>query len=124
MFFEAFSKSKNEYCGEINSDSFELRRKRKFLDPHPNLSTAKGYISGDNKKTVIHTEINGLSTILILPFILIIVFSMVTAFSSNIALLLIPILSIIFLLVITLLYFTIRRSIEKFKYDLEREFFI
>jgi hypothetical protein len=125
VFFEAFSKSKNEYCGEVNIDSFELRRRRIFMDTNQNLTKAKGNISGEPNKTVIHTEINGFNIIMVLPLILMIVFfstSMMITQSDEI-LILAPILITFFILFTILIYFFVRRNVEKFKYDLERELF-
>lgn len=127
--FDAFSSSKKEYKGEVNSRGFKLKRRKKFFDFNKNIAVAKGtYLQKDNV-LVITAEINGFHKMMIPFYIFILLFYSVFAFGflSNGLFIEQPIMPPFILLhgafMFGLPYFFMRRSTSRLKHELEREFY-
>jgi hypothetical protein len=129
--FDVFSSSKNEYKGAVGLDTFEIKKKRRFFDNTGSLAKATGTISKERKSITINVEINGLSTMMTIFFVIITIFYVlfiVIAFvlpmvSSGIVAFIIPFIFIHALFMIGLPYLMMRRSVKRLKHDLERDFF-
>ena len=126
--FEAFSTSKNEFKGKVNSDGFKLKRKKKFFDTNPNIAVATGKIKEENGELIIETEINGFNNIMIFffGFILLVYIGIITSavFSDeNSDFPIFPFFLLHGTFMTLIPYFIMRRSVKKMKYELEREFF-
>jgi hypothetical protein len=125
--FDIFSSNKKEYKGSVTFDEFQLKRRQKAFDTSYNFCTAKGILSENNGQLTIETEINGFNnwmTIFFLFFILLFSIIIFTALSnSKTPAFLFPVIFFQGALVCTLPFLAIRRSVERLKYDLEREFF-
>jgi hypothetical protein len=126
--FEIFSSSKNEFIGQVNSNRFLLKRRRRIFDMNQNVAIAKGVLTELNGKLIIETEINGFKSFFIVFYIALLIFYSVFAItlinSDNSD----TIFSILFLLIhgalmFSIPYFLMRRSVKKMKYELERELF-
>ncbi len=128
-FGDIFSSSKNQYKGIVNLDGFELKSKATFFTSQMNFAKAKGIFSHENNHLVIDTEINGFSgKIKFLYSVLFIFYPIFIAgffFADNneSKLFIIPFLLIHATLMITIPYFTAKRSVSRLKYDLERDFY-
>ena len=125
--FEMLNSGKNEYKGQVNFEGFKIRKRRKFFDSISSISSAEGAFFEQNSKLRIDIEINCFSSFLIPVLIFLVILysiSLVTILGSDgeTALIAIPFLLIHGTILTTLPYFMMRRSIQKLKYDLEREF--
>lgn len=126
--FESLISSNFEFIGEVNSEGFHFRRKRRLFDPTVKLTSIQGtYIQhGDDLKIV--AEVIAYRNFLIFLLIILILFYlgpivvMITV-GGKVVLFAIPfiILHAFFMLVIP--YLLIRGAVSRMKYDLEREFF-
>lgn len=56
--FEAFSSSRFEYKGNINSQRFQIRKKRKLFDGQQTFATATGSFVENIDQLIIKAEIN------------------------------------------------------------------
>lgn len=129
--FDFFSFGNKEYRGKINQESFEIRRRRKFFEHYTSLVRARGNFFQRDDTLVIETEIRALHKGTIPFFVFIVFFYLVFLFSillaENMQSLAILMIVVAFfghgLFVFTILYFALRRSVGKLKYDLEREFY-
>nr|WP_321229095.1 hypothetical protein [uncultured Psychroserpens sp.] len=63
-------RSKKRYLGEIDTDKFVLRKKRKFMDLHVQSSNAKGEIIDFNGKVSLKITISGVDGIAYLGLII------------------------------------------------------
>ncbi|MFT5915831.1 MAG: hypothetical protein ACI81T_002334 [Bacteroidia bacterium] len=126
--FEAFSSSKNDFVGQIDADSFTLRRRRRLFESNMNVAVAKGNYIQNGGFLQINMEINALSPIFIPLFALITVVYFVAGFfvvASNpeSALFILPFLALHASLMLGIPYLFLRRSVKRMKRDLEREFY-
>ena len=126
--FDAFSSSKNELKGHVNSDGFKLKRRKRFFDTNMNMAIAEGKLIEKNDQLTVETEINGFNNFFILVYVfLIIVYSLiifdVSGSDNNGEFIAIPFLILHGTLMFTMPYFMMRRSVKKLKYELDREFF-
>jgi hypothetical protein len=126
--FEIFSSSKNEFIGQVNSEGFILKRRRRFFDTNQTIIIAKGTLSEQNGQLTIETEINGFKSSLVFIYVILVIF-----YSGFMIMFLNTdnkdkSLSILFLLIhgvfmFSLPYFLLKRSVKKMKHELERELF-
>lgn len=128
--FEAFSSSDNDFVGTVSTEGFTFRRRRKMFERSMNLAYVTGTYSQERDRLVISTDIIGFRKIMLFYFGFLVIFYLsfisIFLFSANLEesmpmMIIIPVLihaSIMFLLP----YFLARRSVQKLKKDLEREF--
>lgn len=129
--FDVFSSSSNEYKGTIGMEGFELRRRRRFFDMNINTAVAKGTFTQKDNILVIQTEINGFSGMMIPFYIFVLIFYSIFIsaflFADNIegdgAGFFFPFLFIHAAFMLGIPYLMMRRSVDKMKYELEREFY-
>ena len=112
--------SKKEYLGEINTDKFVLRKKRKFMNPNIQSSNAKGKIIDFNGKTKLEIEISGTDEIahfglIIAPIFFLILFIVTIINEAYPTLIIFVPLAILFL---TFPRVIMKNNIKKFKNDL------
>nr|WP_321224230.1 hypothetical protein [uncultured Psychroserpens sp.] len=126
---DLFSSSKKEYKGIVNYDGFKLKRKRRFFDTKMNMATLNGTYRQISDKLIIESNINGFANVMIFVFIFALLFYSVfiAAFifgymGHEAPFFVIPFISIHALFMFGLPYFIMRRSVKRFKYDIEREF--
>ena len=129
--FDVFSSSKNEYKGHVGYDSFKIRRRRKFFDMNMNFAIAKGKYIQKGTTLIINTEINSFSGMMIPFYISIIIFYTIFAVAFFSADNMIDgdqlyfggfiIVHACFMFGIP--YFMMRRSTQRLKHELEREFY-
>ncbi|MBA4057686.1 MAG: hypothetical protein C0490_23430 [Marivirga sp.] len=130
-FFDVFSSSKNEYKGQVGFDSFRIKRRRRLFEMNVSSAIAKGTISERENILFINTEINGVSSMMIPYFIIVVVFYLVfiSVFlaSDNIegkmTLLVLPFIAVHACFMLGIPYFMMRKATKRMKYDLERELF-
>jgi hypothetical protein len=128
--FEVFSSSKNEYKGTVTSDSFKIRRRRKFFDMTMSPAIAEGSFRQRENRLIIESTIKGFHGIFI-PFIALllifyIAFILSFIFSDNpgaMGLFMIPFIFIHAAFMLGIPYFIMRRSVSRMKYELERDFY-
>jgi hypothetical protein len=126
--FDAFSSSKNEFKGQVNSGGFKLKKRRRFFDTNMNMAIAQGTLTEKNDQLTVETEINGFNNFFIVAYVfLIIIYSLiiydVSRSDNNGDFIAIPFLILHGSLMFLMPYFMMRRSVKKLKYELEREFF-
>jgi len=129
--FEAFASSKNEYRGSVGEHEFEIRRRRKLFDRSGALAIAKGILRLRDSNLIIETEVNSFHKIFIPFYIFMLLFYMIFFIVSLTVgtvgglfpLLAFPVLLIHAAFMLGLPYMFMRRSTQKMKYDLEREFY-
>lgn len=126
--FDPFLRTDKEFKGTVYDSGFEIKRRTRFFDNNANTAVASGDFIEKDGKLIIKMEINGFSKFFIfLYFFLIIIYStfIIGAFNSETE---ISLFSILFFLIhasfmFGIPYFSARRSVQKLKYELEREFF-
>ena len=130
--FDVFSRSKNEYKGEVNYNSFKIKRKKKFFEANFNTAIANGTYYQKDNTLVIEAEINGFRKIFIFYYLFLIIFYLffITGFtffntdqSGHINLFSTLFIFLHGLFMLSLPYFLMRRSVKRLKRELEREFF-
>jgi hypothetical protein len=126
--FDVFSSSKNEFKGQINFDSFRIKRRRRFFDTNMNFAVANGTFTENNGQLTIDTEINGFNNFFIVFYVFLIVFYAIFIFglignSSTEGFEAIPFVLLHGTFMFGIPYFMMRRSVNRLKYELEREFF-
>ena len=126
--FEGFSSSKNHYKGSVGQDRFKIRRRRKIFDMNMNMSIANGSYVQKNNTLAIETEVNGFHNMFIPYYILIgiiYITGIILSFSTNNTwtFSIIPFIIIHACIMMGLPYFIMRRSVERMKYELERDFY-
>ena len=129
--FEAFSSSKNEYKGEVSFDGFKIRRRRKMFDVNMNFAIASGKFIQKDGQLIIETRINSFSGVFIFFYVMLILFylgmsilELMGEFSGEDApFIVFPMLLIHALFMFGVPYFLMRRSTNRMKYDLERDFY-
>ena len=129
--FDVYFSSKKEYKGTVNLNNFVLTRKKRFFDPGVSLAVANGTFTENNGQVTIETAVNGFHPIFIALYVFFGIF-----YSIAIVVLIIginqegfvpiPFISGL-LLQCTFMggmpYFIMRKSVTRFKYELEREFY-
>jgi len=129
--FDIFSSSKNEYKGMVNDDGFKIKRKRKLFDVGSSMAIAKGAYYQNGNKLIIKTEVKGFHGMMI-PFYIFFSLFYIAFFISFFTLgetggygsgLMIIFLILHASFMMGLPYFIMRRSTNRLKHELEREFF-
>ncbi len=128
---DLFNSTKYQYNGKVEGDSFQLKRKKKLFDTTINHAKAKGLLTEVGDKLTVDTEINGFhgQWVVIGVFILLfypILLSFLMVQEEMLGMEKVFTLSFIVghgFLMVGILYFMMRSSVKKMKYDLEREFF-
>ena len=125
---EVFTNSKNEFKGSVTYEGFKIKKRRKLFDVNLNTAVATGSFEESKGSLKIETKINGFSTVFIPIYLLLIV--LYTALfislikSGNTDQYIILFFTILHLIVmLSLPYFMMRRSVKRLKYELEREFY-
>ncbi len=125
--FEAFTSSNNQYKGLITLEGFKIKRRRKIFNS-VNTAVAVGSFEEVNGTLKIETKINGFSSVFIPLYILVlsVYIAVFIALANSVGgdksfVIFILIFQLIFMLIIP--YFFMRASVERLKYELEREFF-
>lgn len=126
--FDIFSSSKNEFKGQVNFDSFEIKRRRRLFDTNMSSAVAKGTFVERDGHLKIETEINGFNNLFIVFYVFLIIFYsiFIISFLSNVnemGFIPIPFIMIHGTVMFGIPYFLMRRSVKRLKYELEREFF-
>lgn len=126
--FDVFSSSKNEFKGQVNFDSFKIKRKRRFFDSNMNLAVANGTFAESNGKLTIETEIIGFNNFFIVFYVFLIIFYSIFIFgflfsSKSGGFIALPFILLHGAFMFGVPYFMMRRSVKRLKYELEREFF-
>ena len=126
--FEIFSSGKNEFKGSVNHDGFKIRRRKKLFDMNMNMAVAEGIYRQKDNLLVIETEINSFHNFFILFYIFGIIFyvGMITTIflgEDSMPLFVSPFILFHAVLMFGIPYYAMRRSTQRMKYELEREFF-
>jgi hypothetical protein len=126
--FDLFFSSKKEFKGQIDLQGFELRRRRRLFDNNVNMAIANGTFSENNEQLNIDVDINGFNNIFLVFYIFLIIFYLFIFFNilnserrNDFTVILIMLIPVTFSFLFP--YFMMRRSVERFKYELERELF-
>ncbi|WP_341227117.1 hypothetical protein [uncultured Arcticibacterium sp.] len=129
--FDVFISSKNKYKGEVSSDGFRIKRRKRLFEMNNGLAVATGSFTQYESKLMVHTEINGFHKIMILflgvVFLFYALFFIDFFVSGDIRNdfqgYILPLMFIHAVFMLGVPYFLIRRSVMKLKHELEREFF-
>jgi hypothetical protein len=127
--FDVFSSSKNEYRGQINYESFKVKRKRRLFDMNESFAIASGNLYQKGEELVITTQIDGQNKLFIPLFIFAVffygIFFTVFLITShlNSAFFFLPFLIFHAGLMFGIPIFLINRSVKRLRYELERDFF-
>lgn len=131
-FFDLFSRNDKQYKGFVDYSHFEITRKKRLFDMGFSFPKVKGKTEQSGDILVITTEINGFKGIMFffLLFILLIYFLVIVAMffsdtpdNNGEVFVAISIILLHACFVLGIPYFILRRSVKRFKYDLERELF-
>jgi hypothetical protein len=128
--FDVFSSSKNTYKGSIDSNSFKIKRRKKFFEARNSMALATGTFRQKGENVVIDTEVNGFSKWMIPFYVTIILFYFVFIFifvfgiaAQDMPFMIIPFIFIHGLLMFFIPYFVMKKSVTNMRHDLEREFY-
>ncbi len=125
--FEVFSSKNKEFRGEVSKDGFKIRKRRKLFEAYAGLAKAEGTFREDKGKLSISTTINGFNSIFIIYYLIVTVlylgFLVAFFLVDEIPLLVFPFLLLHAALMYGIPFFVMRRSVQRMKRDLEREFF-
>jgi pilus assembly protein TadC len=125
--FEVFESSKNEYKGNILNNSFEFKKRRKFFNNNYSFAKVTGTFKEDHNLLIVNAEINGFKKRMLLFLGIMILFYLISIFSSiflpgeNPPFIFFPFLLFHMSLMIGIPYFVIRRSVKRMVYDVERD---
>ncbi|WP_291145408.1 hypothetical protein [Flavobacterium sp. UBA7680] len=125
--FEVFQSSRNEYKGNIENNSFDLKRRKRLFDTGYSFAKVNGNLIQENDKLVIDAEIIGFRKRMIIFFAFIVFFYLI-AFTGmiltgdNVSLIFLPFLLFHMSIMLGIPYFVIRRSVNRMAYNLERDF--
>lgn len=127
-FFDPWSSSNNVYKGMVFSDSFQIKKRRIFMEMNINAALASGTLSEQNGKLIIDSEINGFSNVMILFFAALLIFYAVFFVAicraeNSIGLIAIPFLLLHGIFMGSIPYMYMRHNVKRMKYDLERELY-
>jgi len=131
--FEVFSSSRKEYKGKVGNDGFEIRRRKKMFDTNMSLAIAKGKWRQRENHLIVETEVNSFNNFFIFFYVVLIViygFAFMAMLlsengtdESNMGIAMgIPFLLVHAAFMFGIPYFLMRRSTNRMKYDLTREF--
>ena len=115
------------YKGIVEGDRFRIKRIRRFLDPHSNMATAEGNIRESNGWTRLDVKISGLTPLFLAfyYFLFFVYFGGIfyLMFKNHQVIFSAPVLIAQGIVMAAFPYIIMRRSVERLRYDLEREFF-
>ena len=126
---DVFYSSDAEYKGRINSYGFELKKRRKFFDYNMNFALAKGHFNQQGDILQINMEINAFTNPIKLLFIIVPIFYLfsivmiIAQGEAETSMAIIPLLLFHALFMFGIPYFIMRRSVNRMKYDLERDLY-
>jgi hypothetical protein len=130
--FEIFSSSKNEFKGQVSTNGFKLRKKRKLFQVNMILAVAEGTFKQEDEKLIINAEINGFSGHMKFFYAFLLFFYLIFTVvwilipdqdQSDIGLFILPFIFIHGLLMLGIPYFLMRKNVRMLKHDLERAFY-
>ena len=125
--FALFSSRDWAYVGVVTDESFKIQRHGRYLDANGSAVTASGTLTEENGQVRIETELNAAYTFLFNAFVIVLPLGIGIAapiiFPNKESLLISLLMTIIFGFVSLMFYFSVRRSVERMKEDLERAFF-
>jgi len=126
---DLFSSSKNEYKGTVDYDGFKLKRKRRFFDTKMNMATLTGTYRQVSDKLIVESHINGFANVMIVFFVFALLFYSVFigvfifgGIGEETSFFVLPFILMHALFMFGIPYFIMRKSVKRFKYDIEREF--
>lgn len=125
--FEAFDSDNKEFIGKVSQTGFKIRRKIKMFDTKNTVAIAEGTFKESDNKLLIEGTINGFNNffyfiygIIIISFVL---FIITFSFNQENSTFILNYILFQGLIMFIIPYFVIRRSVNRLKYELEREFF-
>jgi hypothetical protein len=127
--WEKFGSSKNEYKGTVEDGSFKIRRRRKLFDMNMNLAVVSGSYRQRDHILFIEAEVNGFHGVFIPFYIFLPIFYLVAiaAFllSENASQMwfVLPFMLLHAVFMMGIPYFVMRRSVNRMKYEVERDFY-
>jgi len=126
-FFEAFKSSNKEFKGKVTSTGFKIRRKLKLFDTNRTSAIAEGVFTEKDNQLIIEGTINGFHKFFYFFYGLLAVFYsvfiLVFLFNDDFPMFGLPFIILHGLAMCLIPYFIMRRSVNRLKYELEREFF-
>ncbi|MDI9310769.1 MAG: hypothetical protein QM535_11180 [Limnohabitans sp.] len=126
--FDPFIRSDKEYKGTVYDSGFEIKKRKRFFDNNFNIAVASGSFIEKDGELIIETEINGFSKFFIFYYSFLIlgysagVIGLLNS-ENEISFIAVPFLLIHAFFMFAFPYFIVRKSVQKLKYELEREFF-
>lgn len=125
--FEVFQSSTNEYKGNIENNTFELKKRKKIFDTNYSFAKVSGELAQEDNQLTINVEIFGFRKrmLIFVAFILLfyfIFFVGTISDSDTFPFFIFPFLLIHMSLMLIIPYFVVRRSVNRMAYDLERDF--
>jgi len=128
--FEAFSSSKNEYKGQVETHKFKIKRRKKFFDMNMNFAVAEGTYKQQDENLRFEIEINGFIKMMIAFYIIVTLFYIlfIGAFfmvdvEDDFPVVILPFILLHGAMMFGMPYYMMRRSASKMKHEIEREFF-
>lgn len=125
--FEAFDSSNKEFKGKVSSSGFKIRRKFKMFDNKNTAAIAEGIFKEKDDKLIIEATINGFNNFFYFFYGFLILFYTIFiigfTFGEGDQTFFFPFILFHGLAMFFIPYFVIRRSVNRLKYELEREFF-
>ncbi len=125
--FEAFSGKNKEFRGTVDLDGFKIRKRRKIFEAYSGLAKAEGTFHQEQDQLNIATTINGFHGVFYFYYLIVtlIYAGFVVAFFTvdDMPVFVIPFIILHAALMYGIPFFIMRRSVQRMKRDLEREFF-
>lgn len=126
-FFEVFDSNNKEFKGKVSSSGFKIRRKFKMFDTKNTAAIAEGTYNEKEDQLIIEGTINGFHNFFYFFYGFLIVFYSVfiigTSINDDSPIFIFPFILLHGLAMFIIPYFVMRRSVNRLKYELEREFF-
>jgi hypothetical protein len=126
-YFEIFNSNNKEFKGKVSSSGFKIRRKFKMFDAKNTAAIAEGNYNEKEDRLIIEGTINGFHNFFYIYYGFLIIFYSIfiinTIMNDDITIFIFPFISLHGLAMFIIPYFVIRRSVNRLKYELEREFF-
>lgn len=125
--FEALKSSQNEYKGNIENNSFELKKRRKLFDTNYSFAKVTGQIIQETDKLIIKTQISAFQgkMIFFMAFLLLFYAIFISAFlfteNGGIKFFIFPFILFHMSIMMGIPYFIMKRSVTRMIYDLERD---
>jgi hypothetical protein len=126
-FFEAFESSNKEFKGKVTTTGFKIRRKLKLFDTNRTSAIAEGIFTEKDNQLIIEGTISGFQKFFYFFYgflaIFYSIFILVFIFNDDFPLFGLAFIILHGLAMCLIPYFIMRRSVNRLKYELEREFF-